>query len=173
MQLNNIWNRQLWAFALKIFSELKKTGPYLSCDLHEWGANLYRKLPFAPFCAKKYGTGWKVGWMGGKAVLRIAYSNLKKNIRNFVKLNSNFSLFSIWSTIFNKVLLCHLNTSIWFKGILNFHTLPNFAWKRKLKQNFRLKIWKNSIKGGVVKYKKEFWFTWKKSTLVNSKEVEL
>ena len=34
-----------------------------SCDLHKIGANLYSKLPVAPFYAKKYGPGWMGGWM--------------------------------------------------------------------------------------------------------------
>ena len=56
---------------------LKKAVPHLSCDLHKIGANLYSKLPVAPFCAKKYGPGWVGGWMDGRAGLRIAHSNQK------------------------------------------------------------------------------------------------
>ena len=46
-----------------------KKGLNLFCDLHQIGANLYSKLPVAPFCAKKYGAGrlggWKGGWIDG------------------------------------------------------------------------------------------------------------
>ena len=43
----------------------EKNGPHLSCNLHKIGANIYSKLPVAPFCAKKYGLGWVGGWMDG------------------------------------------------------------------------------------------------------------
>ena len=36
----------------------------LSCDLHKLGANLYSKLPVAPYSCKKVGNGMD-GWMGG------------------------------------------------------------------------------------------------------------
>ena len=55
----------------------KKTGPHLSCDLHNIGANIYSKF----FRAKKYGPGWMGDWMDVKVGLRIAYSN-KKKVRN-------------------------------------------------------------------------------------------
>ena len=46
---------------MKKGANLKKAVPHLSCDLHKIGADIYSKLPVAPFCAKKYGPGW----MGG------------------------------------------------------------------------------------------------------------
>ena len=61
--------------------KFEKNGPYLSCDLHKIGANLNSKLPVAPFLCKKLWSwmgGWMDVWMGGKAGLRIAYSNQKR-----------------------------------------------------------------------------------------------
>ena len=46
----------------------------MSCNLQNIRANIYSKLPVAPFCAKSMVLG---GWMGGGAGLRIAYSNQK------------------------------------------------------------------------------------------------
>ena len=67
----------------------KITSRHLTCNLHKIGANLHSNLAFPPFSAKKYGPvwigGWMDGWMGGwmdrwiggRAGLRIAYSNQK------------------------------------------------------------------------------------------------
>ena len=68
----------------KDYLQQLKNGPHLSCDLHKVGANLYSKLPIAPFSCKKvwyWMDGWMGGWMGAKAGLRIAYSNLKNDAK--------------------------------------------------------------------------------------------
>ena len=52
----------------------------MSCDLHKLEANLHSKLPVAPFSYKKvwhWKSVWVEGRVGGKAGLRIAYSNQK------------------------------------------------------------------------------------------------
>ena len=54
-----VWLRLLTAIKKK---GLENNGPHLSCDLHKLGANLYSKLPIAPFLCKKV---WY--WVGGWA----------------------------------------------------------------------------------------------------------
>ena len=44
------------SFGKKVLKKHKK-GPHLSCDLYKIGANIFSKLPVAPFCAKKFGPG--------------------------------------------------------------------------------------------------------------------
>ena len=49
-------------------SELEILSEFKINNLHKLGANLYSKLPVAPFSCKKVGhwkDGWKEGWMDG------------------------------------------------------------------------------------------------------------
>ena len=64
-------------FWKKSFEKKLKNGPHLSCNLHKIGANVFSKLPIAPYLCKTYGSGWVGGWMGGRAGLMIANSNQK------------------------------------------------------------------------------------------------
>ena len=55
----------------------KPSSPVCRVICTKWENIFTVNLHSLPFWAKKYGPGWMGGWIGGKAGLRIAYSNQK------------------------------------------------------------------------------------------------